>query len=302
MVRKTVVPSSRRRPDLVPHPGAGLRVEPGRRLVEEQHLRAMDDAEPDVEPAAHAARIGAGRPVGGGLEIERREHLGRAGLARRGLFMPYSRPWMTSSPRPVSAGIGRAALRDVADPPADLLRLAPQVDAGDRRLARRRREQRREHPQRRRLAGAVRPEEAEDLARADLEVDAADGLDRPPLRVLNVRAQVAASRSSSRGSGGCRHVDAPARARMLSAALLARFSNMGHYLRSADSYPAQEQMSTMTRDNIDSVLRALRRVNFQGSFFGQTVAIRFGLSESDVETLELLDRHAAPRRPAGCPS
>ena len=47
----------------------------------------------------------------------------------------------------------------------------------------------------------------------------------------------------------------------------------------------------MNRDNIDSVIRSLRRVNFQGSFFGQTVAIRFGLSESDVEALEAADRH-----------
>jgi DNA-binding MarR family transcriptional regulator len=44
----------------------------------------------------------------------------------------------------------------------------------------------------------------------------------------------------------------------------------------------------MNRENIDSVIRSLRRVNLQGSFFGQTVAIRFGLSESDVETLEAL--------------
>jgi DNA-binding MarR family transcriptional regulator len=44
----------------------------------------------------------------------------------------------------------------------------------------------------------------------------------------------------------------------------------------------------MDRDNVSSVLRALRRVNLQGSFFGQTVAIRFGLSESDIETLEQL--------------
>ena len=44
----------------------------------------------------------------------------------------------------------------------------------------------------------------------------------------------------------------------------------------------------MNRDNIDSVIRSLRRVNLQGSFFGQTVAIRFGLSESDVEALEVL--------------
>jgi DNA-binding MarR family transcriptional regulator len=44
----------------------------------------------------------------------------------------------------------------------------------------------------------------------------------------------------------------------------------------------------MNRDNINQVLRSLRRVNLQGSFFGQTVAIRFGLSESDIQTLEAL--------------
>jgi DNA-binding MarR family transcriptional regulator len=44
----------------------------------------------------------------------------------------------------------------------------------------------------------------------------------------------------------------------------------------------------MNRNNIDSVLRSLRRVNLQGSFLGQTVAVRFGLSESDIETLEQL--------------
>src|SRR6187200_3244462 len=81
---------------------------------------------------------------------------------------------------------------------------------------------------------------------------------------------------------------------MLLTALLALFSNMGHYLRSADSYPHRSTCQAMVRDNIDSVLRALRRVNLQGSFFGQTVAIRFGLSESDVEALSvLLDSGAA---------
>lgn len=44
----------------------------------------------------------------------------------------------------------------------------------------------------------------------------------------------------------------------------------------------------MNRDSIDSVLRSLRRVNLQGSLFGQTVAIRFGLTESDIEALEVL--------------
>jgi DNA-binding MarR family transcriptional regulator len=44
----------------------------------------------------------------------------------------------------------------------------------------------------------------------------------------------------------------------------------------------------MDRENVESILRALRRVNLQGSFLGQTVAVRFGLSESDIETLEEL--------------
>ena len=44
----------------------------------------------------------------------------------------------------------------------------------------------------------------------------------------------------------------------------------------------------MNREQIDSVIRSLRRVNIQGSVFGQSVAIRFGLSESDIETLEAL--------------
>ena len=44
----------------------------------------------------------------------------------------------------------------------------------------------------------------------------------------------------------------------------------------------------MDRESVQSVVRALRRVNFQGSIFGQTVAIRLGLSESDIDALELL--------------
>jgi DNA-binding MarR family transcriptional regulator len=39
---------------------------------------------------------------------------------------------------------------------------------------------------------------------------------------------------------------------------------------------------------VDAVLRKLRRVNLEGSLFGQRVAIRFGLSESDIEALEAL--------------
>ena len=45
------------RPHDVPHLVAAARVEPGGRLVEEEHARRGDDARGDVEAAAHAARV-----------------------------------------------------------------------------------------------------------------------------------------------------------------------------------------------------------------------------------------------------
>jgi DNA-binding MarR family transcriptional regulator len=45
---------------------------------------------------------------------------------------------------------------------------------------------------------------------------------------------------------------------------------------------------------VRNLVRALRRVNLEASLFGQTVAVRFGLSDSDVDALEtLIDRGAA---------
>jgi DNA-binding MarR family transcriptional regulator len=75
---------------------------------------------------------------------------------------------------------------------------------------------------------------------------------------------------------------------MLPRRTVAPFSIFGQYLHRADNYPVEELLSTMNREQIDSVLRSLRRVNLQGSLFGQTVAIQFGLSESDIEALEVL--------------
>src|SRR6476659_8643638 len=48
------------------------------------------------------------------------------------------------------------------------------------------------------------------------------------------------------------------------------------------------------RERIENVVQSLRRVNVQGSIFGQTIAVRLGLSESDIDALEwLLDTGAA---------
>ena len=52
------------RRDLVPHRGADLGIEPGRRLVEKQHRWVVDQRHCDVEPALHPARVAARDPVG----------------------------------------------------------------------------------------------------------------------------------------------------------------------------------------------------------------------------------------------
>jgi DNA-binding MarR family transcriptional regulator len=39
---------------------------------------------------------------------------------------------------------------------------------------------------------------------------------------------------------------------------------------------------------LEDIVRALRKIDFHGEVFGQTVAIRLGLSESDIKALELL--------------
>ena len=72
---------------------------------------------------------------------------------------------------------GGPGLGDVADAAPDGAGVASQVGAGDGRVAAGRAQQRREHAQRRGLAGPVRAEEADDLAGVDVEVDATHGVD-----------------------------------------------------------------------------------------------------------------------------
>src|SRR5437867_10126631 len=51
--------------DLGPEGRAALRVEPGRRLVEEEHARAVDQRERQVEAALHPAGVALDLAVGG---------------------------------------------------------------------------------------------------------------------------------------------------------------------------------------------------------------------------------------------
>ena len=85
---------------LVPHHDARLGIEAGRRLVEEQHARAVHEPERDVEPAAHPAGVRLDDPVGGVGDADELEQL--VVRARRSLPpIPWTCPWSIRFSRPV---------------------------------------------------------------------------------------------------------------------------------------------------------------------------------------------------------
>ena len=176
--------SSRSDADVLPEVGAALRVEA--RSSARRGTRAAASA----SARARRRSAGAGRrraPVSARPSrpprSRRGAQLGDARLRRPPCDMPCRRACMTSSsPTRVPGGRGRADLGDVADAAADLARTraarsAPATVAVPAVGV----EQRGEHPQRRRLAGAVGAEQADDLAGGDVEVDARDGVDRSGL-------------------------------------------------------------------------------------------------------------------------
>ena len=137
----------------------------------------MHQPDRDVEPAALAAGERRDRPHRVLGQVEGVEQLLGPGV-RRGAGQS-ERAALADQLVAAALGVtGGVALADVADAAPDLAALAHHVVAGDLRGPRRRLDQRGQHPERRRLAGAVGAEEGDELAVADLEVEAADGLDR----------------------------------------------------------------------------------------------------------------------------
>ena len=159
------------RPHLLPDRLAADRVEPGGRLVEEEHARFVDQRRGEVEPALHAARVGADAAVGGGGQVDPLEQVVGAAPALGGGDALQGRLQADQ----LAAGhqrVERRFLQGDADRAPHRPRLLDHVVAGDRGAAAGRQQQRRQHPHRGRLAGAVGAEEAVDLALLDGDVDA----------------------------------------------------------------------------------------------------------------------------------
>jgi hypothetical protein len=166
------------RPDDVPDLAAAAWVQPGRGLVQEQQLRRVEDARGKVQPPPHAAGVLLHLPVGGFGEAERGEQLGRAVARRR----PAVAEQPTEQHQVLHAGqvlVDRRVLPGEADLRAYGVGLADHVVAEHQGVAAVRTQQRGQHPDCRRLAGAVGAEQPVDGARRHLQVDAVGGPDVP---------------------------------------------------------------------------------------------------------------------------
>ena len=159
--------------DFLPERRPALRVETGRRLVEEEDSRHVDECEREVEPALHPARVARHLPVASVLEADADEELVSLNLPAI-LPDPLERrlqPQVISSrEQRVESGL----LERDADQRAHLRSFLDDVVPSDARRSGGRRQERRQDMDGGRLSRAVRPEEAVDLARRDGDVDPVD--------------------------------------------------------------------------------------------------------------------------------
>ena len=150
--------------DHVPHPEPAGGVEPGRRLVEEEHRRPGDQAGREVEAAAHPARVPFRiRPPASVSSNWSRSSVARARASRR--RRPLRRPTITRFCRPVRTSSSGGVLRRHPDAALHGGRLADHVVAGDPGPAAVGPAQRGQDADGGGLAGPVRPEHAEDRTR-----------------------------------------------------------------------------------------------------------------------------------------
>jgi hypothetical protein len=159
--------------DRRPQVHAATRVEPGRRLVEQQELRTADEAGAEVETATHTAGVGAHEAVAGVGEIQALEHLrgGGAGVVPIESEEPSHHPQVLD---PGHRGLDRRVLPGETDDLAHSLGLGGGVDTGNADLATVRAQQCGDRAHEGRLACAVRPEERGDLARLGDQVEAVE--------------------------------------------------------------------------------------------------------------------------------
>ena len=150
-----------------------FRVEAGRRLVEDEDVGIMDERLRQTDALLVAFRQLAGQPVRHVVDPRARHDVldALAPLVSRHPFYSGDEIEILDD---AHVGIERRRFRQVAGAPLGLERLVEDVEPGDNRLAFGGRHEPRQDPHRRRLAGPVGAEKAEDFAALDAEADIVD--------------------------------------------------------------------------------------------------------------------------------
>ncbi len=158
----------------LPDGDARNRIEPGGRLIEKKDARIVHQPAGNFEPAAHSAGERLGLRIAPLGQVDGFQHvvdvlfsLGPGYAVELGVDAQvlFDRQILVAGHR----------LRNDADHAAHLIRILGHIVAADDRLARGHGNQRGHHADERALAGAVGPEQAEDLAFGDAEVHVLDG-------------------------------------------------------------------------------------------------------------------------------
>ncbi len=182
-------------PHEVTHPADAGRVEAVGRLVQDEHLGVAEQGGGDGEALAHAHRVTLHPPVGRVGEADLFEHVvdafGRVVAGGRQHAQVVA---------PGAARVEAGVLEHGADVRARVRQLAV-APAGEGRRAAVAADQLEQHPQRGALAGAVRPQEAGDPARAHGEGHVGDGSHRA--EALGEAGDLDSGSHGDDGTDGC---------------------------------------------------------------------------------------------------
>src|SRR5438093_1089431 len=159
-----------------PHLIAALRIEAERRLVEKQYLRRVQQPTGDLEAAFHAAGERLHQVIAPLVQFEHpQQHFTPRppGVPRHVVQHPVDVHVLPRRELAVETRI----MEDDAEPLADFRRMHGDVESVELERARRRAQQGGEHLDGSGLAGAIRPQERENLPGSDVEGDVVDGQD-----------------------------------------------------------------------------------------------------------------------------
>ncbi len=155
------------------HVAHACRVEAGRGLVEQQQLRVAQKRSGDAEPLPHPVRVAADAVLAAIAQLDDVEHLLDA--RARDATVEIAEQVQVAAAGQIR--VEARALDETGHAVQSTRSVDQRVAAEETRLALGRPDQPEQHPQRGRLAGAVRAEVAEDVASIDRQVDVVDGDD-----------------------------------------------------------------------------------------------------------------------------